>query len=895
VPIPSDRRTGEGEDQAGPAWFVADLRLFLGCFVGSLLLDPFAHRFLTPDEPGPAVFWPVAGIGVALLARRPPSRWPAAFGGLAGGPALVDPFFSIGPATSAATIVATSAELLIVALLLRRRFPAGVQLSTPATAARLSGCIGLGIGLGALGYTAMMAPGSVAAGWQLWQGYLRAHLLGVLIVAPMLLLAQARISSRAQRRRRNREWLLQLTVLSLVTGGVFLTHQQAVPVFVCVLPLAWGSLRLGTARALGSLQVLATITTAGTLLGLGPLGQQPIASQIAALQLTLVTAAAFTLFVALAAQRKEELLELTRAGSADLVAAERIAGVGSATWDMASGEVRWSDGLYAQLQTSRAAMPPDVQTYMAMVHPQDREVLLSAMARLPQTGTMPNVEYRLLRPDGSERTVLGRNRVERDDIGRPIRLRSTMLDVTESRAAEVALRNAHAQLAGVLDAAQDVAIVGVDASSLLITFWGKGAENLLGWSAEEVVGLKRPEIYHTPEEMAQAVQDTGIEDPLLAIGAVMLATGHDSRRWTCRRKDGSRFPAQGNLSRLVDDSGQDHTYFAVVVDLTKALQAEAHLQESEDRFRLSFDFAPVAMAIVALAGGRPERIQRVNPALCRFTGLDEQALVGRRLSDLMTPAHAEAATDALGALVEGGQDAGGGEWAFHRAEGGELWGSLSASVVRPTDGRAPYLIAMIEDITARMQLTERLRHEASHDPLTGLPNRQMLRRRLDDELAPGAGGSVAAGPIAVLYIDLDGFKTVNDTLGHAVGDDLLVQVADRIAACVRASDVVARLGGDEFAVLLPRVGTLATARQIGERIVSTLAEEFDFDGVLCRIGASIGIVLSTPSDTPQNAPDLLNAADEAMYRAKRTGKGRVSVSDRPAPGAGSAAVGADPG
>lgn len=892
VPVPAEQPPGpaprpdpDGQTEApGPIRAGADLKIFVGALVTAALLTPLSRLLLADPALPTAMFWPLTGIGLAFLLRLPPRRWAAVLVGLALGQTLTGLALGAGGWQSIVPALSTVAELLIVALLTRRRLPRGAVLDSPAAAAKLTVCALIGIAVGAAVAAGLWLPvghPSTWDLWQLWEGHVRGHLLGLLMVSPMFLSGPGPRLPSAREYRLNLEWLLQLGTVALVTAGVFATDQQLIPALVCVLPLLWGGLRLGAVRAMGSLLVMATITTIGTLHGIGPIVQEPPAAQALGLQMTLATATLLTLFVVLAAQAKADLLELTRAGSADLVAAERIAGLGSSVLDMSTGEVRWSDGLYEQLGITREQMPPDVEAYLAMLHPDDRQVVLSSLEQVARTGEIPSMEFRLQRPDGLERTVLGRSRVEFDEHGHPHRVRSTILDVTESRAAEAALRKAHRQLTGVLNAVEDVAIIGVDATDLVITFWGTGAEKLLGWRAEEVIGIHRPSIYHAPEEMARAVLQTGIEDPLLAIGATLLATGHDSSRWICVRKDGSRFTAQGNLSQLVDEDGQALTYFAVIIDLTRALQSEADLQESEDRFRLSFDVAPIAMAIVSLEASSPDRIQRVNPALCRFTGRKDADLVGLRLNELMTPAHAEAATEALRDLVSEGQDTGTWEWSFHRADGGELWGALSASVVRPSDGRDPYLIAMIEDITARMQLTERLRHEASHDPLTGLPNRAVLRRRLVDELRPVGGNTTDTGePVALLYIDLDGFKTVNDTLGHSIGDELLIQVAERISACVRASDVVARLGGDEFAVLLPRVGDVETARTIGDRIVLALAETFTFGTAVCRIGASIGIAVSIAQDTSETAADLLNAADEAMYQAKRTGKGRISVSAR---------------
>ncbi len=173
-----------------------------------------------------------------------------------------------------------------------------------------------------------------------------------------------------------------------------------------------------------------------------------------------------------------------------------------------------------------------------------------------------------------------------------------------------------------------------------------------------------------------------------------------------------------------------------------------------------------------------------------------------------------------------------------------------------------------------------LRHEATHDGLTGLPNRALLRDRLGRALArrprPGEAGEVGVG---VLYVDLDRFKVVNDSLGHAAGDALLVAVAGRLVGCVRAGDTVARLGGDEFALLLDGLGEASQAVRTAERVIRALEAPVRLDGHDVVVGASIGIAVGALVATATTAADLLREADVALYRAKAGGRGRYAVFD----------------
>ncbi|MFN8535981.1 MAG: EAL domain-containing protein [Thermomicrobiales bacterium] len=197
-----------------------------------------------------------------------------------------------------------------------------------------------------------------------------------------------------------------------------------------------------------------------------------------------------------------------------------------------------------------------------------------------------------------------------------------------------------------------------------------------------------------------------------------------------------------------------------------------------------------------------------------------------------------------------------------------------SEVIRDYQGRPVIRRGVILDVTERRALEARLAHQATHDPLTGLPNRMLLLDRLGQALAHARRGGA---PCAVLVLDLDNFKVVNDTLGHDAGDRLLVATADRLRHCLREGDTLARLGGDEFAALLGEVANAGEAIEVGQRLAKALEPPFPLDGQVYRIGASIGIVLSTPEHSRPD--DLLRDADIAMYRAKSASDVRLALFD----------------
>lgn len=208
--------------------------------------------------------------------------------------------------------------------------------------------------------------------------------------------------------------------------------------------------------------------------------------------------------------------------------------------------------------------------------------------------------------------------------------------------------------------------------------------------------------------------------------------------------------------------------------------------------------------------------------------------------------------------------------------GGVCWLELQAHGMRDAEGTVQGISGTFVDVTARRAFEDQLASLAFHDSLTGLPNRAMFLDRLGESLQQGAGRH---GLLAVLYLDLDGFKVVNDSLGHGVGDALLVAVGRRLAAAVRPDDVIARFGGDEFAVLVERMGSIAEAVQIADRLHAALRAPFHLQDREVVLAASIGIAPVWPATPPPSRDDVLRNADIAMYRAKSAGKARTVVFD----------------
>ncbi len=276
--------------------------------------------------------------------------------------------------------------------------------------------------------------------------------------------------------------------------------------------------------------------------------------------------------------------------------------------------------------------------------------------------------------------------------------------------------------------------------------------------------------------------------------------------------------------------------------------ARAEALQASAEFRSAFDDAPTGMVLTTLDG----RIERVNATFLSVTGHNDEDLTGTRLADVASS-------------LRHGSD----EVTFIRADGSTGWALWRQSVVRDGDGHPNALVTHMLDISVRKEIESQLDHQAHHDELTGLPNRALFSEKLGDALD--------AGPTAVLFVDLDEFKIVNDSLGHSAGDELLVIVGGRLRHALRPGDTIARFGGDEFAILLPGVDDEDLAAEVADRIAAALGAPITVEGQERYVTASVGVRCAAAGEL--SSEEMLRDADAAMYRAKALGKDRAERFD----------------
>ncbi len=428
-------------------------------------------------------------------------------------------------------------------------------------------------------------------------------------------------------------------------------------------------------------------------------------------------------------------------------------------------------------------------------------------------------------------------------------------DVTERQRAEQALRESETRFHSVVKTALSVIVV-LSPDHRILEF-NPEAERIYGRRREEVLGQDYFELFLPREKWNE------VDDDLKQVLA-----GRESRDFenAIRSIDGDKRIIAWNVSRMDDAAGRVIGIVAIGQDMTARRQAEAALRENELKFRTLFESANDAIFLM-----QGERFIDCNTQTLKMFGCQRHEIVGHTPIEF-SPEHQPDGRPSLEKALEKINAAFGGEsqffeWQHIRLDGTPFDAEVSLNAIDL--GGESYLQAIVRDITERMQAQQRLQYLAHHDALTSLPNRAMFLERLDHALTRARW---TKRPLAVLFLDLDRFKNINDTLGHDIGDGALRVTAERLKSCVREGDTVARLGGDEFTVLLEDIANSADVPAVAQKITDALSRPFELEGREFAITTSIGISLF-PNDGDDSLK-LLRNADTAMYRAKDQGRNK---------------------
>jgi len=375
---------------------------------------------------------------------------------------------------------------------------------------------------------------------------------------------------------------------------------------------------------------------------------------------------------------------------------------------------------------------------------------------------------------------------------------------------------------------------------------------LTGYTTEEALGRK-------PSLLSSGAQDRHFYQTLwntILSGAVWRG------EITNRRKDGNRYVEEMTITPVCSDKGEITHFIAIKVDITERKRAEEALREAEERYRLIFEQNSMGISQSSVEG----RYLRVNPAFARMLGYNspEEMIASVRPGQLYVDD--DCRREIARQLREHGMSESR-EFQLYCKDGSKIWIRGTVRAVRRADGGTLYYVGAAEDITARKTAEEQVEFLAYYDALTGLPNRTLFRDRLNKALASARRGGEK---VALLYFDLDRFKTINDSLGHSVGDLVLKEVADRLTRSAREQDTVARLSGDEFVAVLTDIMGIGDAAVAADRILKAVTADCIVQGHLLNISCSLGI--SVFPDHGREPESLLKHADAAMYCAKDRGR-----------------------
>lgn len=538
--------------------------------------------------------------------------------------------------------------------------------------------------------------------------------------------------------------------------------------------------------------------------------------------------------------------------SHSLLESQEIAHVGTWEWNILTGELSWSDEIYRIFGLEPQQFSATYDAFLERVYPDDHTRVIDAVEHAIKQGDTYAIEHRLIRPGGEVRIVSESGRVYRDGAGTPIRMIGVIHDITALKQVEESLRQQRDTAQKYLDIAGVIFLV-IDADER-ITLINRHGLSTLGYDDDSEVIAHNWFDNFIPEkerESLRRVFHSLLQGETAHIDQYInaIVDRHGVERWIAWQN-----------TPLSDEKGHIYGVLSSGRDITDQRLIEEKLRLTDKVFEYSSE--------AILITDQNNRIITVNRGFTEQTGYELEDVIGKDPKLLSSGRHnPDFYREMWTSLHEDGHWSG--EMWDRRKDGAVYPKWLSINAVRdPDNGQLTHYIAIFADISQRKAAEERIRHMAHHDALTSLPNRMLLQDRLRQALAKARHDH---RQVAVMFIDLDRFKTINDSLGHYVGDMLLQEIARRLSNCIRESDTVARLGGDEFVIVLESIPSPDEVQRVADSMITEVSRPLLLEEHELYVTPSIGISMA-PLDG-SDVDTLMRNADTAMYQAKNTGGG----------------------
>jgi len=518
--------------------------------------------------------------------------------------------------------------------------------------------------------------------------------------------------------------------------------------------------------------------------------------------------------------------------------------VGSYSWEVSSGLVRWSDELFRIYGVDPERFEPNLESVIGLTHPKDRERMQRQLEEMVVTGRAMDYEYSIIRPNGEERLLWGHGEVIRGKGGKVTRSIGMVQDVTERLRVEQALLLSEKNFRSLLEDANIGVLVHYKgkheyANTKLLKMLGYSLDEFRTTTMKDIVDpLELPKVEARYRARMEGKDVHNIYDTIL------------------RTKHGASLDVELTSTKTIWEGKP--AGLVLFQDITDRHQAVDRMRKLSSALEQTADSVMITDAHGV--------IEYVNQSFEKVTGYSREEALGQTPRLIKSDRQKAEFYAAMWRAILDGQvynDV----FINRRKDGSLYYEEKTITPLKEADGRITHFVSTGKDVTERIEIQERLQYMAQHDALTDLPNRVLLFDRLKLALVRARRHQRL---LAVLFIDLDRFKNINDSLGHEAGDQLLQQLSDRLRRCIRGDDTVARFGGDEFVILLDDVARDNDVHEVAKKVLEELVPPFRVDEQQLFITASIGVSLY-PNDG-EDSSSLLKYADIAMYRAKEMGK-----------------------